>query len=151
MVHVERLASFTDAANDILQEYYGVNAVLMRNGRAEMKDLIADPSSAMWIALVDAEPAGCVVFRHGTPTPDCGECKRLYVRPAFRRMGLADLLMDHLEQFATQTQRSWVYLDTREDFQASVKLYRQRGYLACERYNDNAQADLFFRKAIAKS
>ena len=113
-----------------------------------MEQLLGDPRSAMWIAIVHTELGGCVVFRHGVPGSDSGVCKRLYVRPTHRRMGIADLLMEHLEQFAATSQLGWVYLDTNEQFRASVELYRRRGYNPCERYNDNPQANLFFRKAI---
>ena len=148
MIHVERLWRYTEAADRILQEYYAATAVVMRDGPNEMNDLIADPCSAMWVATVDTTPVGCVVFRNGVPNVNSGECKRLYIQPAFRKMGAADLLMDCLEQFAAVSQRSWVYLDTNEDFHASVRLYRRRGYFACERYNNNSQASLFFRKAL---
>ena len=151
MIHVERLRSYTEAAHQILQEYYAAIAVVMRHEQTEMDELIADPRSAMWLATADTKPVGCVVFRNGIPNSDSGECKRLYVQPASRRTGIADLLMDRLEQFAAKSQRSWIYLDTNEEFQASVKLYRRRGYSACERYNNNSQANLFFRKALYTS
>ena len=57
--------------------------------------------------------------------------------------------MKHLEQFATKLGRGWVYLDTRQEFQASVTLYRRRSYVACEQYNANPQADLFLRTALS--
>lgn len=79
MIHVERLRSFTEAANCILQEYYAAIAVVTRDGQTEMGDLIADPCSAMWVATVDTKPVGCVAFRNGVPKSDSGECKRLYV------------------------------------------------------------------------
>ena len=148
MVAVTRLPAFSEAADQLLQDYYAAIGVIMRDGKAEMQQLLADPRSAMWVATVNTEPAGCVVFRQGIPQPDSGECKRLYVRPVNRRMGIADLLMEHLEQFAASSQLSWVYLDTNEQLRASLQLYRRRGYVACERYNQNPQANLFFRKAF---
>lgn len=148
MMVIRRFSDFSEAADQLLQEYYAAVGVKMRDGKAEMELLLADPGSAMWVATVDTELAGCVIFRQGVPTSDSAECKRLYVRPANRRMGIADVLMEHLEQFATASQRRWIYLDTEEQLGAAAELYRRRGYSACERYNDNPGANLFFRKEV---
>jgi GNAT superfamily N-acetyltransferase len=93
--------------------------------------------------------AGCVVLRGEVPDQDAGECKRLYVRPAFRRLGIAEALMTALEDFARRAGVQWVYLDTHDTFAASIRLYQARGYERCERYNDNPQATLFFRKRLS--
>jgi len=87
------------------------------------------------------------VLRPLLSVPDAAECKRLYVRPEFRGKGLAKSLMDILEAFAARLGLDWVYLDSKDDLEVAIELYRRRGYEPCERYNDNPQATIFLRKA----
>lgn len=52
---------------------------------------LPEPYVAILVAWVDGQPAGCVAFK---PLDLAwGEVKRLYVRPAFRGLGLAQQLM----------------------------------------------------------
>ncbi len=132
----------------LLEEYYDAAEVVVRDGPEAMEALLTDPRSGMWVAWQDGAPAGCVVLRAGVPVADAAECKRLYVRPAFRGKGVAAALMQALESFAAETGFTWIYLDTRPNFAASVGLYRSRGYEECARYNQNPQAMMFFRKRL---
>ena len=147
-LRVERVRSLSDQAQRVLEEYYEAAAVVQRDDRSAMEALLQDPDSAMWLAYLGNEVAGCVVLRAGVPEPGAGECKRLFVRPAFRRAGVAAALMDTLEDFARGHGIGWIYLDTHESFAASVALYQRRGYVGCPRYNANPQATLFFRKPL---
>ena len=77
-----------------------------------------------------------------------GEVKRLYVRPGCRRHGVAQALLDALEQFASARGDDTLYLDTKDDLHAAIRFYERNGYVQCERYNDNPQATLFMRKQL---
>jgi len=135
----------------LLTEYYDALDVVQRDTPADVRRLLSDSNAALWIAYLGAMPAGCVVLR---PLPSqrlAGECKRLYVRPAFRGNGIAKALLDRLETFAVSRGLMWIYLDSKNDLHAAIRLYRQRGYRSCKRYNDNPQATLFLRKKIGKS
>ena len=92
---------------------------------------------------------GCVLLRQLPSIESAGECKRLYIVPEHRGQGLASLLMDFVEGFATQT-LDWIYLDTAAEFTAAQSLYRARGYESRDRYNDNPQATCFFRKKLPR-
>ena len=147
-VRITKCAFYTKEAQALLEEYYDAIGVVVRDGTSEMRRLIADARSGMWMAYKGSAVAGCVVLKGGIPTVDAGECKRLYVRPDCRRSGVAEALMEALEGYAREMRFAWVYLDTNDAFRASVGLYRGRGYEPCERYNDNPQATLFFRKRL---
>jgi hypothetical protein len=56
--------------------------------------------------------------------------------------------MDALEDFARGLGLRWVYLDSYDDLAAALALYRKRGYVTCERFNDNPQATVFMRKSL---
>ncbi len=47
----------------------------------------APPAGALWLAYVDRELAGCVGFRPHEEKAAC-EIKRLWLRPAYRGLGL---------------------------------------------------------------
>lgn len=80
--------------------------------------------------------------------PSAGECKHLYVQPEARGHRIAEKLLDAQEEFARSKGLHWIYLDSYDDLKAAIALYRKRGYVSCERYNDNPQATVFLRKDI---
>jgi GNAT superfamily N-acetyltransferase len=132
----------------LLNEYYEAVGVVKRDTPAAIADYLSDEASGLWIAYVDDFPAGCVVLRP-LPTIDAAtECKRLYVRPQFRGRGIADALLDVMEEFALEKAADWVYLDSKDDLKDALRIYVRRGYQPCERYNDNPQATVFLRKRL---
>jgi len=147
-VRIER-ASLKDLADVrlLLGEYYELVGVIQRDTPAGLRKLLGDEAGGFWIAYVGETPAACVMLRPLSAMPGAAECKRLYVRPEFRGKGLAKSLMDTLEAFAARLGLDWVYLDSKDDLEAAIELYRRRGYEPCERYNDNPQATIFLRKA----
>jgi len=147
-VRVVRLGELTAEAWALLGEYYESVGVVQQDGPETMRDLLRSEKACLWVAYVEGEAAGCVLLKDGIPDPASAECKRLYVRPRFRGRGVAGALMQALETHAREHGKEWVYLDTNDAFRASVALYRGRGYEPCDRYNDNPQASLFFRKRM---
>jgi len=95
----------------------------------------APARGALWIAIVEGAPAGCVALR------DLGqsqaEMKRLYVRPAHRGIDLGRALA----QTAVQRARSLGYrtlkLDTLASMRAAQGLYARLGFVDTAPYNDN--------------
>jgi GNAT superfamily N-acetyltransferase len=141
-------AAQADAAFALIEEYYEAIGVLVRDDRAALEHYLASPESPIWIATVDAEPAGCVMTRPLPQVPLAAEVKRLYVRPQFRGLGLAHALMKAVEEHARQAGLEWLYLDTKDDLHAAIHFYLSTGYEHCERYNDNPQATIFLRKRL---
>jgi DNA-binding MarR family transcriptional regulator/GNAT superfamily N-acetyltransferase len=147
-VSIERLTKPSKAAREILEEYYEAVQVVKRDPPNALRSLLADPTSAMWLAKLGAEVVGCVILRNLPSIPHAGECKRLYVRPSARGRRIATLLLDALEDHARDLKLDWIYLDTHDGLKAAIALYEQRGYQPCDRYNDNPQATLFMRKHL---
>jgi GNAT superfamily N-acetyltransferase len=141
-------APLADAAFALIEEYYEAVGVLVRDDRAALQHYLAAPDSPIWIATVDALPAGCVMLRPLPQIPHAAEVKRLYVRPAFRGLRLAHALMQAAEQHARAEGFAWLYLDTKDDLHAAIHFYLGAGYQPCPRYNDNPQATLFLRKQL---
>jgi GNAT superfamily N-acetyltransferase len=141
-------AEQAEAAFALIEEYYEAVGVLVRDDRAALEHYLASPDSPIWIASVNAVPAGCVMLRPLPQIPGAAEVKRLYVRPQFRGLHLAHALMQAAEQHARLAGIQWLYLDTKDDLHTAIRFYRGTGYQPCPRYNDNPQATLFLRKQL---
>jgi GNAT superfamily N-acetyltransferase len=137
-----------DAAFALIEEYYEAVDVVVRDDRAALQHYLASPDSPIWIARVDAAPAGCVMLRPLPQFPNAAEVKRLYVRLAFRGLHLAYALMQTAEEHARREGFQWLYLDTKDDLHAAIHFYLGTGYQPCPRYNDNPQATIFLRKQL---
>ena len=92
---------------------------------------------------------GCIALRKLEGRKGCGEIKRLYVRAEYRGKGLADLLLETLEEYAKAFGYEWLYLDTAADMKVAARFYEKKGFEVCERYNENPQAAIFMRKAMS--
>jgi DNA-binding MarR family transcriptional regulator/GNAT superfamily N-acetyltransferase len=147
-VRILRISTANADAIQLLQEYYEAIGVVQRDTRGRIRAIIQAPASGVWLAYADDEPVGCVVLRKLESIPFAAECKRLYVRPGARGHHIASRLLDAQEDFARGEKLRWIYLDSYDDLKAAIALYRRRGYVPCERYNDNPQATIFFRKRI---
>jgi GNAT superfamily N-acetyltransferase len=136
----------------LLYEYFDAIGVVVRDTQQDIVAFLSDPHAALWLAYVDGEPAGCVALR-ALPlddVPAATECKRLYVKPAFRGRGVAGALLAAMEAHAAASGAAWIYLDSKDDLADALRQYARRGYQPCARYNDNPQATIFMRKALAQ-
>ena len=130
----------------LLREYYEAVHVVQRDTPEAIRKMIDDPDSGVWLAYLAGRAVGCVVLKKLGAIPFAGECKRLYVQPGARGHHIADKLLDAQEDFARRQGLRWIYLDSYDDLKVAIALYRRRGYVSCERYNDNPQATVFLRK-----
>jgi GNAT superfamily N-acetyltransferase len=148
LVRIVRLSKSNDDAIRLLQEYYEAVRVVQRDTPEEIQKIIDAPGSGVWLAYLEEKAVGCVVLRKLGSVPLAGECKRLYVQPTARRHRIADKLLDAQEDFARNEGLRWIYLDSYDDLKIAIALYRKRGFVSCERFNDNPQATVFLRKNI---
>lgn len=147
-VKIVRLNQACNEALQILEEYYDAIQVVQRDQPESLQSLIDESASGMWLAWMGDQVVGCIVLRRLPSIPFAAECKRLYVKPAARGKRIATMLLDALEEYARNRGLEWIYLDTYDDLEAAIRLYEQRGYMRCDRYNDNPQATLFMRKRL---
>ena len=101
-IRIVRLEKANDDALKILQEYYEAINVVVRDSSEAIQKIIDDPSSGVWLAYQNKQVVGCVVLRTLSSIPFASECKRLYVQPTSRGRGIAELLLNALEQFAVE-------------------------------------------------
>jgi len=109
-------------------EYQGFAAEL-----AALPAPYVPPQGALLIAHVGADVAGCVGLR---PLDRLvGEMKRLYVRPAYRSLGLGKQLVDAVIHAAGQAGYHELRLDTLPSMASAQALYRRLGFVEIPPYN----------------
>jgi GNAT superfamily N-acetyltransferase len=123
------------ATRQIFTEYAKQLAVdlCFQNFDAELANLPGEygqPGSALLLALVDGEVAGCCGLRalDSVNYPNAAEMKRLFVRKAFRRFGLGRQLVEAVLDAARMAGYHSVLLDTLDDMESARALYAELGF-----------------------
>jgi putative acetyltransferase len=101
----------------------------------ELPGRYARPSGRLYLARLEGEAAGCIASRRiGEGT--C-EMKRLFVRPAFQRRGLARALAGTLIAEMRAAGCAEMKLDTVPAMRAAVALYESLGFRDVAAYTEN--------------
>jgi putative acetyltransferase len=158
-----------DAARAIFTEYAAsLNVDLcFQNFDEELAALpgdYAEPRGALLLALIEADPAApgalsrtdgraahvaaCCALRplDAADYPNAAEMKRLYVRPAFRGMGLGRQLAEAVLDAARSAGYACVLLDTLDDMEAARTLYEELGFEEVPPYYHNPIAGSHYLK-----
>jgi DNA-binding MarR family transcriptional regulator/GNAT superfamily N-acetyltransferase len=104
------------------------------------------PSGVFLLARIDEDPVGCGALK--VIGEGIGEIKRMWVAPTARGLGIAQRLLDTLEQHAIDLHLHTVRLDTNRTLTEARALYVRNGYREIGRYNDNPYADHWFEKRL---
>jgi len=107
---------------------------------------LVPPSGLFLLARLDGEALGCAALKR--IGADIGEIKRMWVSPSARGLGIAQRLLDALEQYAAAMGMSTLRLDTNRTLTEARALYARNGYREIPAYNDNPYADHWFEKRI---
>lgn len=100
-----------------------------REWESELADLAGHygaPDGAILLALVDGAAAGCVMLRG--IGEDASEMKRLFVRPAFQDLGVAQALVPRLAELALARGYKTMMLETGLCQYEAQALYRGFGF-----------------------
>jgi putative acetyltransferase len=142
-----------EATRGIFGEYaaqLGVD-LCFQNFDAELASLpgeYAAPQGVLLLAMVDGAVAGCCAMRplSGVDYSDACEMKRLYVRHAFRRLGLGRQLTDAIVDAARVAGYHHLLLDTLSDMESARALYADLGFEAIPPYYHNPIAGAHYLK-----
>jgi putative acetyltransferase len=100
------------------------------------------PRGRLYLAYLDAMPAGCVALRPMEGTT--GEIKRMFVLVTARRHGIARALMQQLVSDARRMGYAWLRLGTLDEMTAAQNLYRELGFTQIPRYRADEMVDTVF-------
>jgi GNAT superfamily N-acetyltransferase len=95
----------------------------------------APPAGRLFLVRIDGEPAATAALR--PLRPGACEAKRLYVRPAYRRRGVAGSLLAALIEEARRSGYRHLYGDTLTTMASALDLYRSMGFVEIGPYSDN--------------
>ncbi len=100
------------------------------------RNSIADVSCAI-VAYEDGHPVGCGCWRALDEVT--AELKRVYVRAAARKSGIAAHIVTELENHAAATGAHRMVLETAADMAQAIACYRALGYTETARYGSYAE------------
>jgi len=103
---------------------------------------------AFFVMRQDDVPAGCggVQFFGA----EYGEVKRMFVRPQFRGLGLARLMLEHLETYSREHDIQLLRLETGIHQKEAIGLYESAGFRRVPHFGEYVDDPLsiFFEKQI---
>ncbi len=108
---------------------------------ASLPGAYAPPAGALWLATVDGELAGCIGFRPHDNASAC-EMKRLWLRPAYRKLGLGRRLAETCIEAARAAGYRTICLDTLSFMDVARALYASLGFHEIPAYYDNPLDDV---------
>lgn len=121
-----------DEVRTLLGEYAAFTASLWpavdHAAFAEEQRTLRDLYPLILLARVDGSAAGCVMLRAVDGEPETCEVRRLFVRPEFRRAGVARALLARLTAEAKARGFRRVTLVTVRLFPGAIPLYESLGF-----------------------
>ncbi len=141
------------ATAEIFREYaigLGVD-LCFQDFDAELADLPGDycaPRGALLLAKVDGDIAGCCALRplDSSDYANAAEMKRLYVRAAFRGLGLGRQLAESVLDAAKIAGYGSVLLDTLDEMEIARAMYEDLGFKEIPPYYHNPLAGAHYLK-----
>ena len=118
---------------------------------------LSEPLSEFYLIRKDGEPAGYLKVNTGSAqTEDMGEdaleVERIYIRSAFKRMGLGRHLMDLAIELAGEHGKSKIWLGVWEHNSDAIKFYEKTGFVQTGAHSffmgTDEQRDLIMTKRL---
>lgn len=107
-------------------------------------DKYALPGGRLYLARAEGEPVGCVALRR-IDDKRC-EIKRLYVRQAYRGLGLGERLVRRIIADARAIGYECLLLDTLPFLTVAIGMYHRMGFVDIPRYNDCPLDSIIYMK-----
>jgi GNAT superfamily N-acetyltransferase len=107
------------------------------------------PRAAFIVARIDGQPVGCGALRPIDKTTI--EVKRMYTRPAYRRLGVAQAILAEMDRLAAELGYTTIKLQTGPRQPEAAALYERVGYYSIPRYSGNWELVLAYQKDLGSS
>jgi aminoglycoside 6'-N-acetyltransferase I len=107
--------------------------------KSEMQKVITSPEGVVFLAFINRMPAGFAECRlrrdyvEGTRTSPVGYLEGIFVRPEYRRQGVALSLIQHCEQWALKHECSEFASDCEQKNPASIAFHSKAGFTEVNR------------------
>lgn len=115
---------------------------------AALPGAYAEPAGTLLLVQVDGQAAGCGALRAlaDSDYADACEMKRVYVRPAFRGLGLGRAIAERLIDHAHTAGYAVMLLDTLDEMEAARGMYAALGFEEIPPYYFNPIAGAHYLK-----
>lgn len=110
----------------------------------DFRDKYGLPDGRLYLAYWNGEAVGSIALRK-IDKENC-ELKRMYVKPAFRRNGIAKTLIKQLIADAHDIGYRYMLLDTLPFLQTAIHMYKDIGFYEIERYNNSPMDTSIYMK-----
>lgn len=140
-----------DIARGLIREYadwLGVDLCFQNYDEelAHLDTVYGPPTGRLYLAMKGGDAAGCIGVR-ALDTPGEGELKRLYVRPAYRGLGLGKTLVRHAIEAAREIGYRVLRFDTWPPrMPEAQEMYRRLGCVETEPYYHNPVEGVVFMR-----
>ena len=109
-----------------------------------LEEKYGEPAGRLYLAEWDGAAAGCVALHRLNDT--LAELKRLYVRPAFRRLGIGRALTLKIIEEARAAGYRTLQLDTQPFLPEAIRLYHELGFEDMPDFNDSPLETTIYMK-----
>ncbi len=111
-------------------------------------DDLCTPNIRFFVARENRTTLGCVALAN---KGNYGEIKSMFVSPEARGNGIADLLMEKLDEEAREQGLVEIKLETGDALEAAIRLYQRHGFTICGPFGeyDLNDASVFMIKALS--
>ena len=113
----------------------------------QLQKMYAAPLGVILLCQNDTAFTGCVAVRN--KGENIAELKRMYVKPAARKLGISKQLLEQAILFAKNAGYKKIRLDTLATMTPAINLYKQFGFYEIEPYYFNPENNaVFFEKLL---
>ena len=136
-----------NAAKSLIREHFEAHSEAHDPSQIDaivekLPDPYVPPKGGLWVAWIGEEAVGCVALQQ--QSPDAGEVKRMYVRPANRGDGIARKLAHLVISEAKTRGYQKLRLGTLSTMQPAQNLYTSLGFLPVPPYRAIEFGDTLF-------
>lgn len=141
LVYITEEGPLMDEVRQLFREYEKEldENLCFQSFEEELKDPLkkyGPPKGEIIVALYDEAVAGCIALYPLKEESVC-EMKRLFVRPAYRKHKIGDLLVRQLTEDAALLGYKKMKLDTLQKLQPAIQLYKKHGFSETTAYYQN--------------
>ena len=113
----------------------------------QLPQMYGPPSGAIILVKHEEEFAGCIAVRK--KETEISELKRMYVRPAYRKLGIGEKLLEKAILFAQNAGYRKIRLDTLSEMTSAINLYKKHGFYEIPAYYHNPESTaVYFEKSL---
>lgn len=112
-----------------------------------LSTMYSRPKGVLFLFEHNSESVACVGVRQ--IDENIAELKRMYVQPAYRRMGIAQDLLDASLAFAKSAGYAAIRLDTLDTMHSAMNLYEKNGFVKISAYYFNPEKNaVYYEKRL---